>query len=297
MRCALAGLHSACGATVSRSRHPTRKNSYHSKPHDIGISTRLPTRGRWAPLCRAEPGLGARGAADDDEAGLRSAIEAVKAAQSAGPTATHPLADTERIVATAMMAAITAVIYTLASVARLDSYASYFLPLPTVLVALRHGHTAALRAVLVSVLLLLVLTGPLRAATFLCMHGAMAVALGVAWAARLPWALSIPLAAAARCTGYAAYVALSSWATGEDLVALLLANVRALLGQAAVLLRAHGAPSDAAVAAAILGLLAVNAAVYVALLHLLYAVMLGAMGQPPPGRVPAWAGRLAQRVA
>lgn len=54
-----------------------------------------------------------------------------------------------------MMAAITAVIYTLASVARLDSYASYFLPLPTILVALRHGHTAALRAVLVSVLLLL----------------------------------------------------------------------------------------------------------------------------------------------
>lgn len=142
-----------------------------------------------------------------------------------------------------------------------------------------------------------VLTGPLRAATFLCTHGALAVALGAAWASRLPWALSVPVAAGARCAGYAAYVALSSWATGEDLVALLLANVRALLGQAAVLLRARGAPSDAAVATTILALLVVNAAVYTGLLHLLYTIMLAAMGQPPPGRVPAWASKLAQRVA
>ena len=59
--------------------------------------------------------------------------------------------------------------------------------------------------------------GPVRAVTYLTVYGLLSLALGVAWAWRLPWALSVPLAAGARILGYASYLAISSWVTHENL--------------------------------------------------------------------------------
>lgn len=62
-----------------------------------------------------------------------------------------------------------------------------------------------------------VLQGPVRAATYLLVYGVLSLALGAAWAWRLPWAMSIPLGAAARIGGYLSYISLSSWVTRENL--------------------------------------------------------------------------------
>ena len=62
-----------------------------------------------------------------------------------------------------------------------------------------------------------VLMGPVRAATYLLVYGVLSLALGLCWAWRLPWAVSVPLGALARIAGYLAYIALSSWVTNENL--------------------------------------------------------------------------------
>ena len=51
-----------------------------------------------------------------------------------------------------------------------------------------------------------VLMGPVKAVTYLLMYGVLSLTLGGCWAARLPWALSIPLAAAARRDGRAGWL-------------------------------------------------------------------------------------------
>jgi hypothetical protein len=86
-------------------------------------------------------------------------------------------------------------------------------------------------------------------------------------------------------------VALSSATTGEDLLALMVANVHALLDQSAALLGAAGAPSPAAVLVTLASLLAVNSVFYIFLLHVLYAALLRPMGLAA-GREPAFARRL-----
>jgi hypothetical protein len=41
--------------------------------------------------------------------------------------------------------------------------------------------------------------GPVKALTYLLIYGVLSLALGICWAVKLPWAVCIPLAAAARC--------------------------------------------------------------------------------------------------
>lgn len=131
----------------------------------------------------------------------------------------------------------------------------------------------------------------MRAATYLLIYGVLSLALGLAWAARLPWAASVPLAAGARIAGYLAYVLLSSWVTQENLLQLLLSNVTALLDQCSALLGTAGAPPPAAVATVLCCLLFVNALMYCLLMHVLYAIVLRALGAGDALRLPRFAQR------
>jgi hypothetical protein len=74
-----------------------------------------------------------------------------------------------------------------------------------------------------------VLLGPVQAATYLLNHGLLAGALGGLLAGRAPWALGVPAAAAVRVAGQLGFIALSGWTMNENLWALLLSNVFALL--------------------------------------------------------------------
>lgn len=108
--------------------------------------------------------------------------------------------------------------------------------------------------------------GPVRAATYLLVYGVLSYTLAVCWALRLPWLLSVPLGALSRIAGYFAYLALSSFVTNENLLALMMANVYALLDQLSALLGTSGAPPPLAVIVVMASLLFVNSLTYVFLM-------------------------------
>lgn len=134
-----------------------------------------------------------------------------------------------------------------------------------------------------------VLLGPVQAATYALNYGALAATLGAAWAIGTPWPLAWAAGTAVRVGGTAGYVALTGWTLGEDLWALLLGNVAALVDQVSSIAGTAGAPSQAAIAATLGGVLAVNAAAHVGMLTVVGAAALKGAGLRPP--------RLPRRVA
>jgi hypothetical protein len=74
-----------------------------------------------------------------------------------------------------------------------------------------------------------VLLGPLRAITYVLMHGMLAAALGSMWVWQWPWGLSIISGAVLRMAGQLGYLVLSSLTMNENLFAVMLANVHNLL--------------------------------------------------------------------
>ena len=74
-----------------------------------------------------------------------------------------------------------------------------------------------------------VLLGPVRAVTYLFMHGMVAVCLGAMWHWRAYWGVSLVFGSIIRLLGTLGYLAVTSWILNEDLFALLLANVYSLM--------------------------------------------------------------------
>ena len=79
----------------------------------------------------------------------------MQAQQAAGLSAPYPLDKTRQLVETAMLAAVTALAYTVGSLLRVEAYMAYVLPLPVVLAALRSGPGPAVKTLTAAVLLLL----------------------------------------------------------------------------------------------------------------------------------------------
>jgi hypothetical protein len=182
------------------------------------------------------------------------------------------------MVETAMLAAVTGLAYLLSTLLKLEGSLGYVIPLPVVLSAMRSGSLSGWRTCMATAALVVVLLGPLRAVAYCLYHGFLAAALGAMWRAGWPWLATIPLGALVRVGGQLAYIALSSATLNENLFAVLLANVHALLDQMSAAVGASGAPSPAAVASMIFALLLVNGSCYVFLLHVLYTLILGSMG-------------------
>lgn len=74
-----------------------------------------------------------------------------------------------------------------------------------------------------------VLLGPLRAITYVLMHGTLAAALGSMWVWSWSWSASILAGAVLRMGGQLGYLVLSSVTMNENLFAVMLANVHNLL--------------------------------------------------------------------
>ena len=130
-----------------------------------------------------------------------------------------------------MLAAVAGLSYTLAFLLKLEGYLSYVLPLPIVLAALRGGMSSAFKCLSVTCLLLFILMGPFRAITFFLMYGLLSLAMGASMALRLPWSLGVPLGAFSRMVGILGYFSLSSLMTNENLLAIMLHNLQAMLDQ------------------------------------------------------------------
>lgn len=73
------------------------------------------------------------------------------------------------------------------------------------------------------------LLGPLRAVTYVLMHGLTAAALATMWVWRWPWAASVLAGSALRMAGQMGYLVLSSATMNENLFAVMVANVHNLM--------------------------------------------------------------------
>lgn len=79
-----------------------------------------------------------------------------------------------------------------------------------------------------------VLLGPLRAVTYVLMHGMTAAALGTMWVWRWPWAVSVLVGSVSRMAGQMGYLLLSSFTMNENLFAVMVANVHNLMVRCSV---------------------------------------------------------------
>ncbi|WIA23483.1 hypothetical protein OEZ85_000228 [Tetradesmus obliquus] len=201
---------------------------------------------------------------------------------------TYSLEDTKALVETAMLSAVSGLAFLLSTLLKLDNSLGYFLPLPIAIAACRSGVSAAWYTMLATAFLLLVLLGPLRAITYVLMHGMLAAALGSMWVWQWPWSISIIAGAVLRMAGQLGYLVLSSLTMNENLFAVMLANVHNLLDRLSAALGSSGSASTLTISCMIFALLLVNGLCYVFLQHVIYHVILGSMGfklGPLPGIV------------
>ncbi|GBF93592.1 hypothetical protein Rsub_06312 [Raphidocelis subcapitata] len=199
----------------------------------------------------------------------------------------YSLEDTKALVETAMLAAVSGLAFLLSTLLKLDSSLGYFLPLPIVIAACRSGPAAGWSTMMATSFLLLVLLGPLRAVTYILMHGLTAAALGTMWVWRWPWAVSVLVGSVLRMAGQMGYLLLSSFTMNENLFAVMVANVHNLMDRLSASVGASGAPSDLAIVCMIFALLLVNAVCYNFLMHVIGHIALRAMGYEV-GRLPGF---------
>lgn len=185
-----------------------------------------------------------------------------------------------------MLAAVSGLAYLLATLLKLENSLGYFLPLPITIAAMRSGHVAGWKTMVATCFLLVVLLGPLRAATYLLLHGWLAATLGTMWSRQANFWLSLGVGAAVRMLGQVSYLLVTSVIMNENLFALMLSNVYTMLDQVTAAIGMAGSPSPTLVLCMIFSLLLVNGVTYSFLIHVIYRIILGAMGYrlgPLPG--------------
>lgn len=100
---------------------------------------------------------------------------------------------TLRLVECSMFAAVSGLAYFLSTSLSIESYFGCFFALPIVISSLRWGVAAGRKTMVATAMLLLVLSGPVKALTYLLMHGLVGVTMGTLWRLRANWSFSIIL--------------------------------------------------------------------------------------------------------
>jgi hypothetical protein len=191
------------------------------------------------------------------------------------------------LVECAMLSALTGLLFHLSTLFRVDAWFGALFPLPVVIAAARHGNQASKRVAIVTTLLLFILSGPLRAANYAFLHGAMAYTLGALWNAKQTWWVTVPASACARSAGIFASLAFSSLLLRENVMKLLVTQMFGLLDQIAANIGSTMAPTMSAVWFCAVFFVLLNSLSYVAILHAVYAIVLRAIAGIDPEYVNA----------
>ena len=210
--------------------------------------------------CRTFATVAAReNGAEDGDAGTRTSGLPVRA-----------------LVESAMLAAMTGLTFHLSSLFRFDAYFGALFPLPVVIACARLGRAAALRTLVVATLLLLLISGPLRAVNYFCLHGVLAYVLSSLWLSGRGWWVTVPVSACTRTLGILASLSVSSLLYRENVMKLLVTQMYALLDQFAANIGATFAPSMEWVWATAMIFILINSFSYTLILHMVYTIVLGA---------------------
>lgn len=195
---------------------------------------------------------------------------------------------TLRLVEGAMFAAVSGLAYLLSNSLAIENYFGCFFALPIVVSSMRWGVAAGRKTMVATVVLLFVLSGPVKALNYMLMHGILGFTMGSLWRLRTSWGASIFLCALARAVGALGYVILSSFLIGENILALITINIHASLSYILTFLGSPIVPSMNFIYTLFGTLLLINCAFFVSLLHLLYAIFLTKFGMKANLRLPRW---------
>ncbi|WCJ35730.1 hypothetical protein M5689_016968 [Euphorbia peplus] len=195
---------------------------------------------------------------------------------------------TLRLVECSMLAAVTGLIYFLSNSLSIENYFGCFFSLPIVISSMRWGVAAGRKTMVATAMLLFVLSGPLKALTYLLTHGIVGFAMGSLWRLEADWRLSIFVCTIARAIGAMGYVFTSSFLIRENILALITVNIHASLTLIFAALGINIIPSMNAIYTIFGVLVVLNSGFFVFLLHLLYSVLLTRLGMRDSLRLPGW---------
>lgn len=201
------------------------------------------------------------------------------------------LQSTLRLVECAMFSAIAGLAYFLSNLLRIENYFGCFFPLPLVISSMRWGISAGRKTMVSTAILLLILSGPLKAASYLLVHGFVGVAMGTLWRLEINWCLSIIICTMARSIGTLGFVLLSSWLLRENIFALIMINAHASVSYMLAAVGINVVPSMGLIYAIFASLLLLNCGSFVFLLHVLYAIFLKRLGIKTSISLPGWLER------
>ena len=215
-----------------------------------------------------------RGGVDDVAVSSPAAVDGSVVARAAPNVDGLPV---KVLVEAAMLAAMTGLTFHVSSLFRFDAYFGALFPLPVVIAAARWGEKAAMRTLVVATLLLALISGPLRALNYFCLHGVLAYTLGSLWVRGSSWWVTIPVSALTRTCGILGSLAVSSLVWRENVLALLVTQMYALIDQFAAGVGATFAPTMGWVWATAMFFILINSFSYTLILHMVYTIVLSAV--------------------
>jgi hypothetical protein len=180
------------------------------------------------------------------------------------------------LVEAAMLAALTGLAFHISSLFRFDAYFGALFPLPVVIACARSGRAAAMRTLIVASLLLLMISGPLRALNYFFLHGVLAYVLSSLWSSGASWWITVPASALTRTFGILTSLSISSLLYRENVMKLLVTQMYSLLDQFAANVGASFAPTIGWVWATALFFIIINSFSYTLILHMVYTIVLNA---------------------
>ncbi|KAK7306995.1 hypothetical protein VNO77_39667 [Canavalia gladiata] len=198
---------------------------------------------------------------------------------------------TLQLVECSMFAALTGLVYFLSNSLAIENYFSFFFSLPIVISSMRWGVEAGRKTLVATTILLLVLSGPVKALTYLLKHGIVGFTMGTLWRLGVSWNLSIFLCTIVRALGAVGFVLISSFLIRENILALITINIHASLTFVLTASGVNSIPSMNVIYTLFGILVLLNSGCFMFLLHMLYSVFLTRMGMKSSLRLPRWLER------
>ncbi|KAL8533507.1 hypothetical protein ACS0TY_009781 [Phlomoides rotata] len=195
---------------------------------------------------------------------------------------------TLRLVECAMFAAVSALAFILSNSLAIEKYFACFFALPIVLSTMRWGIAAGRKTMVATGVLLFILSGPVKAMTYLLLHGFLGFAMGTLWRLKANWSTSVFFCTIVRSTGALANVIIASYLIGENILGLITINVHALVTNVLSSMGIIAVPSMNLIYSIFGFLLLLNCGFFVFLLHLLYAIFFKRLGYKASLRLPKW---------
>ena len=204
-----------------------------------------------------------------------------------------------------MFASLTALLYLVGFSFRLEGYMGYLLPLPIILMGARHGARSSWSTLGLISVLQTVLFGPVRAASFVCVHGFYSAVLSTFWSRSQrrgkaggkrrigdSWLVIVVVTAISRACGLIGSIFLLSWLIGDNILSLIFSGIENLFEQ---LFSVLGLPylefplPRGLLAGTFFCLAILSSCLYVAVVYVMHASVIYKMGIEVP--VPAFLRR------